>query len=238
MPWSFSSWATAMQEWGMLTWLVASSIWMTSEFIWDDGKPIGILSALANHNGELAPNRFSTCLLVANVLMLSLWVYFVIGITAAWWPKLGAKWQDLTETSRIEAHTSLWFTLWLLMESMWIHIDLLQLRETCAQRWAIAALFIGIGATFGCAICARKSYIAGKHIEAWHFSAELCWVLGNMLWMILDAFSSSAGNQGLSILPAIVFALGVVAAARCIASSDNNDEKVPVAPVCQHKYVA
>jgi len=223
-----------------LLWILGSSIWMISEYIWSFPVPCGFLERLSFV--EDLPRRDNLLMLISSVLVhgsaLFMLVIFYIGFML--FARQRALPQDLETGFSLPVifnmplcrYRCLWWAPWLVMEFCWVVCDTMLATggHVHYAPWLRMGVLGGILSMTLCVDCSRRLVAAEQYREAVLNSAEFFWILGNFVWTINDVVSGGQECRAGQIFTATAFSLGfgMTVIGLCI-TADN--ERTPLTSV-------
>jgi len=208
-------------EW---VWLFTTFLWLGAEFVWDAARPIGILGTV-KFLVNLSPKLYQVVMVVSIVLVSA---NFVVVTLYHLWKHLQAKPEEAQ--LQVELGNYVWFCPWLLMDAMWMLCDwhLIHASNLGAYFYFIFVLGLAAGVV--------TLYLCGRHLwrnlggsrrgTCWLCAAEICWVAGNVVWLVRDAVASESAV--LYVVIVVIFVLGIVLG---VWGSLARDERAAGAPL-------
>mmetsp|Transcript_66852 Transcript_66852/g.185135 ORF Transcript_66852/g.185135 Transcript_66852/m.185135 type:complete len:341 (-) Transcript_66852:122-1144(-) len=218
-------------------WLIGNNIWSMSEFIWEEPKPAGFLSAI-DALAELDKRWYSSLMRVANVIMLAVCLSLLAVYSVRWVflscrryrRRSPAREEELFHASSsdllvtregnnpneivtplpclpMRIYQELFIIPWLVMDTIWVHINYRSTLEDAAMRGA----WLPIGAAAGTVAIALQTDSLRRNARSglsdWTdlavSLAELLWVLGNLVWMLEDLLTENGYFPGWCVAVAL-----------------------------------
>merc|ERR1719414_20836 len=130
--------------------------------------------------------------MVVSIVLVS--ANFVVVTLYHLWKHLQAKPEEAQ--LQVELGNYVWFCPWLLMDAMWMLCDwhLIHASNLGAYFYFIFVLGLAAGVV--------TLYLCGRHLwrnlggsrrgTCWLCAAEICWVAGNVVWLVRDAVASES----------------------------------------------
>jgi len=208
-------------EW---VWLFTTFLWVSAEFVWDATRPIGILGRV-KFLVNLSPKLYELVMVVSIVLVSS---NFVVVTLYHLWKHLQAKTEEAQ--LQVELRNYAWFCPWLLMDAAWMLCDwhLIHASNLGAYFYFIFVLGVAAGVVTLC-LCVHhlwRNLGGSRRGTCGLCAAEICWVAGNVVWLVRDAVASESAV--LYVVIVVIFVLGIVSG---VWGSLARDERAAGAPL-------
>lgn len=171
----------------MLFWLAGNIIWGSAELLWDDARPAGWLADVPWLQGSMQyynPAMGVACLLMLPTMVLLLGFYMVrlARIRSCEEPHV------CLPCLPLPVYEEIFIVPWIVMDSLWGLMDLLQLLRPDVKVHPLFAVSIAAGVL---AIALQVDNLRRQAcLRAWRGAAmclaELAWVGGNLMWLVFD----------------------------------------------------
>mmetsp|Transcript_40751 Transcript_40751/g.93797 ORF Transcript_40751/g.93797 Transcript_40751/m.93797 type:complete len:308 (-) Transcript_40751:72-995(-) len=213
--------AHSVNQWCILFWLLGNWLWTWAELMWDGEKPVGLLGHLEflevmTEEWYFPVMVMASCLMVPTCTFI-LTFYLVRFAVTPCRHLLTPEEPDadagmdyvLTPCLPLELYYEFFIVPWLVMDSSWGFMNLLDLRwEHRAQPVLICSVIAGLACLLLQCDCLRRYWTAG--LRCWRdvamVVAELAWVGGNIVWMVDDETSDEVDPE--KVVP--LFAVGII----------------------------
>eukprot|EP00929_Paragymnodinium_shiwhaense_P059315 TRINITY_DN29705_c0_g1_i1.p1 TRINITY_DN29705_c0_g1~~TRINITY_DN29705_c0_g1_i1.p1 ORF type:complete len:805 (-),score=198.05 TRINITY_DN29705_c0_g1_i1:611-3025(-) len=197
--------ASLASQLGLLFWLLGNIIWTNAEFIWDSHKPVGFLSHvkfICDLDKGWYPRMMELALTIQCLTCLGLVLFYIHFLLTGWRRQKSvsaATDERLLEQKDAEPHVFLpylplcvyceLFTLpWVMMDTGWAFFNFEDVSGgDPSHRLVFWAAGAGLLAVVMQLDCIRRQLAASNREDAALSLAELCWVLGNVVWMLEDS---------------------------------------------------
>lgn len=215
-------------EAAVLAWISGGCLWTCSEYVFDGVRPAGVLANISFLTGLDGAHLYPVFMGVAAAIMLLACVWLVCLYAARCTAAARRRWRlvaarvplvgeavdrDATESFRglpKEVYEELFLVPWIVMDTAWECINYLATKGI-----ATPIGFVLLSAAFGVVSiilqldCLRLSACASR--VDWGdvsvSSAEVLWVLGNIIWMLQDLLTED-GNFPAYCTAVSMFAVG------------------------------
>eukprot|EP00747_Dinoflagellata_sp_TGD_P169618 gnl/TRDRNA2_/TRDRNA2_199029_c0_seq1.p1 gnl/TRDRNA2_/TRDRNA2_199029_c0~~gnl/TRDRNA2_/TRDRNA2_199029_c0_seq1.p1 ORF type:complete len:429 (-),score=49.41 gnl/TRDRNA2_/TRDRNA2_199029_c0_seq1:105-1307(-) len=207
-------------------WLIGNSLWMCSEFLFEEEKPLGFLAHIPQLQ-DLQEDLFHRLMWIAVTTMsttcAALAAFYSVALCCYRWRT--APGVDLPFLSLAPAQTGchqgneamgipmsiyrdLFMIPWLIMDTCWAVCNLRGRTNHPPGLLLIPFAAFGLVAVALGADAVRRHVVARERGESLLCLAELLWVLGNFIWASQDLFFSSFPRMKYGAI--ISFVLGVL----------------------------
>mmetsp|Transcript_13 Transcript_13/g.27 ORF Transcript_13/g.27 Transcript_13/m.27 type:complete len:309 (-) Transcript_13:136-1062(-) len=213
--------AHSVNQWCILLWLLGNWLWTWAELMWDGDSPVGLLGRI-DFLVSMTDEWYFPVMVAANCLMVPTCAFiltfyllrFGIGLLCQHEPTpeeidadAGSMDYVLTPCLPLELYYEFFIVPWLVMDSSWGFMNLLDLRwEHQAQPVLVCSVIAGVACLLLQCDCLRRYWFAGR--RCWRdvamVVAELLWVAGNIVWMVCDETTDDVDPE--KVVP--MFAVG------------------------------
>eukprot|EP00403_Amphidinium_massartii_P012068 CAMPEP_0178426156 /NCGR_PEP_ID=MMETSP0689_2-20121128/29093_1 /TAXON_ID=160604 /ORGANISM="Amphidinium massartii, Strain CS-259" /LENGTH=267 /DNA_ID=CAMNT_0020047841 /DNA_START=44 /DNA_END=843 /DNA_ORIENTATION=- len=200
----------AVNQCCILLWLLGNLLWTWGELMWDDDEPVGILGHISfleslDHSWYLPVMVGANCLMLPTcIFILTFYMLRFVSRPCLWSGNEddGISPADLayvlTPCLPLHVYYELFIVPWLLMDSSWGFMNLLDLRwKHQATPVLVFSVLAGVVAVSLQCDCLRRQFRGGQH--SWRditmVAAELAWVTGNIVWMVGDETLEEANQE-------------------------------------------
>eukprot|EP00929_Paragymnodinium_shiwhaense_P120334 TRINITY_DN92276_c0_g1_i1.p1 TRINITY_DN92276_c0_g1~~TRINITY_DN92276_c0_g1_i1.p1 ORF type:complete len:900 (+),score=136.14 TRINITY_DN92276_c0_g1_i1:151-2850(+) len=216
----------------MLIWLLGNLLWMAAEYIWDDDTPAGFLADIS-WVANLDRKWYAPCMFIALALQFlsvgTLLVYHVVRWVRWRLKRKRAGGQEeghedaslaavqsrgspdvpayaFTQCLTLKVYYELFMLPWIASDTGWEYANMVdaEFKTDCSGLVLISA-GVGFGAIAILGDSVRRQLSDNLYSYAVLTTVELCWVFGNLAWMLADSFD---GIDYMKTLAAWLFLVG------------------------------
>lgn len=217
-------------QWSVLVWFVGNVIWTCCEYVWDESKPVGFLADVDFVN-RLDPKLRPGAMEVAVALMGGTTVWLFVCHLTRWatvtrsraavvvdprMPLVEAQHDEENPPEHhaflrclpLSVYSGLFVLPWLVMDTSWA---LKNLQEIWGYdddgTLLVVSASAGVVAILLQADCIRRSFRFTRD-KAALAAGELCWLTGNLVWMLQDLLTEDGCASAVSAA-VVLFAIGM-----------------------------